>query len=487
MSLTNRSTVGRPLFTAAVVVLGGLLVYGCRRDDTVAVDRNLPPETYITDGPEASPDPENPTDLFYRAHLYWRGEDRDGTIAGFRFAIDDTSDSRLWKWTTRTDSTFLFQAGEVGSREHLFLIRAVDNEGKQDATPDTLRFEAFTAAAPVVLYTNDEIQVSNSGGTYQGLAKGDTVLVNSTISFRWSGTDADGEIVRWETIFGAEQAVEQARDDTTRTIGPLSSGRHDFLVRAIDDAGAVSTSGGLFPVISNFDPNCRIDSTSIESRLDITWLDSNPDVDSVLVTTHDLTQSGAQDTIPFGATVSFCWECEDPDGPIVSYDWKAGFVTGRSTDLCIDTDSLCAFDPDSGYVVCRSRPLGSEGTRVDLQIKGRDIYGRVQGITNPTFMQLNYAPRVTITPPAGPIHATTAAFFSFSGTDLDSDAADLGYRWWFDAEVPPGTFVTFPAGGGQTNPRLFAVGPHALFVQAVDQSGLERPSPTARLDFDVVP
>ena len=28
-------------------------------------------------------DLNNPTDLYYRAHLYWRGEDYDGTVAGF--------------------------------------------------------------------------------------------------------------------------------------------------------------------------------------------------------------------------------------------------------------------------------------------------------------------------------------------------------------------------------------------------------------------
>src|SRR5678816_27840 len=75
--------------------LGALLAFGCERDDSVTFDRNRPPETFITQGPENSID-DDPTDLFYRAHLYWRGEDLDGTIAGFRFAIDDTSDPGKW-------------------------------------------------------------------------------------------------------------------------------------------------------------------------------------------------------------------------------------------------------------------------------------------------------------------------------------------------------------------------------------------------------
>jgi hypothetical protein len=483
MNLRRHYDPVRPLLTAAFVVLGGVVMFGCERDDTVAVDRNLPPETFITQGPEASPDPENPTDLFYRARLFWRGEDRDGTIAGFRFAIDDTTDEAAWMWTTRTDSVFRFQAGEVGSMEHLFLIRAVDNLGKQDATPDTIRFEAFTTAGPRVQYVNGACCASNAAGTTCGLASGDTVLVNSVVKFVWTGSDADGEVVAWETVFGQQQAVRHGLTETTRTVGPLTSGRHDFLVRAIDDAGAVSTSGGLFTLYANFDPVCRIDPTSIRSALDITWLDSDPDVDSVHVTLHD---PAGTDTIPYGASVRFCWECEDRDGPIVFHNWIAGFIAGATEDVCVDTDTLCAFDPDSGFVVCRSRVLGPEGRTVSLQVKGRDIYGRVPARAPVVSFELNFAPTVAIDPVPGPIQQGTPVRFTFSGNDFDSDPADLRYRWWFDAEIPPGSFEAF-TGQPQTEFRLFAAGIHTLFVQSVDQSGLDRGSDVASQSFAVIP
>ncbi|MFN8177392.1 MAG: hypothetical protein U0167_05660 [bacterium] len=486
MNLQRHTSISRPLVTAAVLVLGGVLAFGCRRDNSVAVDRNLPPETFVTQGPSPSPDPQHLTDQFYRAHLYWRGEDRDGTVSGFRFAIDDTTDPGSWKWTTKTDSIFRFQVGEVGSKAHLFLIRAVDNLGKQDASPDTLRFEAFTECPPTVRYVNAQCCYTNDLGTFCGLHSGDTVRVNSTVTFTWTGSDCDGEVVRWESISGAEQPEGHARGDTTRTIGPLTSGKHDFLVRAIDDAGAVSTSGGLFTVFANFDPKCHIDSTSIRSRLRVTWVPANPN--SILVTTHDLTQPGVQDTIPFGATVSFCWECEDQDGPVVSYDWTAGFVSARITDpatVCANTDTVCTFDPDSGRVVCRTRPLGTEGNRVSLQVKGRDVYGRVEGHPTTVDLQLNYAPNVIVDPP--PVfHANTPVEFTFHGTDLDSDANLLRYRWWFDDDVI-GSFVDFQGQPPHTNPRLFPIGTHQFFVQAEDQSGLDRPSPVVRITFDVIP
>jgi hypothetical protein len=92
MELWRFETANRPRWAAICALLAIALGIGCERDDTVQVDRNRPPETFITFGPEPSNDPRDPSDLFYRAHLFWRGEDTDGSIAGFRFAIDDTVD-----------------------------------------------------------------------------------------------------------------------------------------------------------------------------------------------------------------------------------------------------------------------------------------------------------------------------------------------------------------------------------------------------------
>src|ERR1700752_4449172 len=95
--------------------LVGVLAVGGERGETAAVDRNRPPETFITEGPVNSEDPDDPTDLFYRAHISWRGEDVDGRVVGFRYAIDDTTDPGAWGYPTQNDSVFRFQVGAVGS------------------------------------------------------------------------------------------------------------------------------------------------------------------------------------------------------------------------------------------------------------------------------------------------------------------------------------------------------------------------------------
>jgi hypothetical protein len=100
-------------------------------------------------------------------------------------------------------------------------------------------------------------------------------------------------------------------------------------------------------------------------------------------------------------------------------------------------------------------------------------------------MELNYAPNVIIDPP--PIfHVGSPVQFTFHGTDLDSDARLLTYRWRFDDDPIWTAFDPTQGLPPHTNPQLFPLGSHQFFVQAQDQSGLDRPSPIAQLNFDVI-
>ena len=476
-------------FGALVALICGVVLAGCERDDTVQVDRNRPPETFITQGPEPSFDPTRPTQVFYRVHLYWRGEDVDGTIAGFRFAIDDTTAADAWKWTTKTDSIFRFESGAAG-QDHTFLIRAIDNEGKQDATPDTIRFRSLTPFAPTVAYQNDQIRVTNDAGTFTGLSSGDTVLMNSTVDFIWSGADQDGEILSWESVFG-NSLIEHERNDTTRTIGPLGSSRHELEVRAIDDAGARSSEGGFFGLTANFDPQTTIDLSSFTSRLERPWLGP----DSTLVTQHFPVGGEPQDTIPFGAGIRFDWDAVDPDGPVVSYSWRIGSELGSTLEPTLNTDSVevCTID-NFGNEVCDTVRVELELNQRSLngiEVKGRDIHGRIEGNPTPITMFYNLAPTVEITP-LGSYPAQTLLRFWFSGDDRDSDPRDLQYSWQvlplndFESEItefdPDSTFIdVFIADTDLVGQQA------SVIVTAFDQSRRDRPSIPDTLSFIVEP
>src|SRR5262245_24369975 len=78
-----------------------LLAIGCRKPLTPVIDRNLPPETWITAAPQdtitirdpqggGAPLPGDIRSISFRFHLYWAGADQDGQVAGFYYAVVET-------------------------------------------------------------------------------------------------------------------------------------------------------------------------------------------------------------------------------------------------------------------------------------------------------------------------------------------------------------------------------------------------------------
>ncbi len=412
---------------AALGILGGLTFCGCERDNVASFDRNRPPETYITQGPDNSTQADDPVDLFYRAHLFWRGEDVDGTVVGFRYAIDDTNDPGAWKFTARTDSTFRFPVAEVGSQEHLFLIRAVDNLGKQDATPDTIRFESFTAATPTCRFELGDMRVNDQPFPFTGI---DTVDVFSSVTFVWSGSDADGEIVGWESKFDTEPEFRfHDRDDRSRKETNLLAGQHTMFVRGVDDAGARSTTLARFSIRSNHDPKTTIDKSSITAVLARPWVGPG---DSLRVTFTDADfEDDVPDTLPSRSTLSFCWSTTDVDGPVIDYFWA---FAGQGERVAVPTTCITTLPL-----------LDTDGTTsgIALTVRGRDTYGQAEGNPERIDLMINFAPRVAFENRfPGEIPVGPPFRFNFTGEDVDSPPDSLLYRWRFATPNPnDGTFV----------------------------------------------
>jgi hypothetical protein len=491
MELWRSRSLGRLHWAAFFVLLAIAASVGCERDDSVSVDRNKPPETFVTRGPANSTDPDNPTLLYYRAHLFWRGEDSDGTVTGFRWAIDDTTDRDAWKWTTETDSIFRFEVAQIGAQEHLFLIRAVDNLGKQDATPDTVRFESFTVCTPVVNSVTATAE-SPTLGTITGLATGDTVEVFSDITVCWNGSDCDGFVVGWETRVDNEVAWRfHEVDDRCRTVTGLTNGQHTVNIRAIDDAGATSTDVFRFRVKANFDPITEIDLTSFRAVRKRPWLPAGND----LIVGPGVAEA---DTLPRGATIEASWSSTDVDGPIISFDYSFGGDIIGTTDT-LSTQGLRAFGgvntDTTGFDPNTQMPASQVLTSTDrnpiglgFSVKGRDIYRNVELRPRVYLFHVNFQPTVafTYTTPGGTPSDTVEAFTNgvtvpipYVGTDKDSDPSLLKYRWQFSFDTsssqpidpPPGQqFV--PASFGPSDLGQF----YSLRIWAQDESGSQRES-----------
>src|SRR2546425_13342436 len=118
----------------AVIVLSLItlaLSFGCRNALSPNIDRDRPPETWITAAPQdtvsvresnGSTTPGVIRSIPTRFHLYWAGSDPDGAVVGFYWAVVETLPrpaegttsipplpgprASQYRFTTKTDSIF---------------------------------------------------------------------------------------------------------------------------------------------------------------------------------------------------------------------------------------------------------------------------------------------------------------------------------------------------------------------------------------------
>jgi hypothetical protein len=301
---------------AALTALA-LAMAGCGDDEgnrpELFPSSNQPPSTSIVNprlaGEEAT----------YNLLVAWSAYDEDGTIAGFEIAIDDTIGANPWTFTAEYDSLFIFESStccvpdttifpdgtvEIDSlfRDfHTLFVRAVDNEGMEDPSPDRISFNSTTITPETVILRGPR----------------DFTVTAKTVIFEWEGRDQDGEIAgyQYRLISGPGYlelpALPSGVDDPAWTYVPadctvirltnLSTssgqgddirGKHRFAIVAVDNAGAaertmddivntrdwesVETIGGSLVITSNV-IGSRIGINNFEgqvfegTRLSFTW------------------------------------------------------------------------------------------------------------------------------------------------------------------------------------------------------------------------
>jgi hypothetical protein len=230
-----------------VAVLASGFLLGCGKSIGDR-DPNIPPETTL------SFSPDNDGTANYKVRMNWFGWDRDGEIAYYETVWDKPESVASWsKWldmagrrVVSTDSTFYLGAADEYDASnayavHSFSVRAVDNEGAKDATPESLYFTATTRLP------NTEIR------------RGPESVTGPMVTFEWRGIDFDGVIEYfdyrlfakvggvWTQVAPNPQVAASIRVDsdvTTVLFGPLA-GEHRFEVWATDDAGASDQTPAL--------------------------------------------------------------------------------------------------------------------------------------------------------------------------------------------------------------------------------------------------
>ena len=205
-----------PVGVMALFLSIALLFTGCLKKKAPLEYRNIPPETFIFI--------EGETDtVTAKQKICWYGNDPDGKVVGFEWAIDDTS---IKTYTEVNCSTFIFQSG-AEPIVHFFYVWAIDDSGAVDTTPAMLKIPVINSPPQVFL------------DTYK--VPPDTSFPVAT--FYWFGEDEDGN----ETITGYRFRLDYWDEwtfvppETTHiTLRDIEPGERSFMIQAFDEAGALS-------------------------------------------------------------------------------------------------------------------------------------------------------------------------------------------------------------------------------------------------------
>ncbi len=438
----------------ALVTLLAVLGARCEAPELLPPDRNRPPDTFLTRGPDSA------DVAYFRVPLYWRGFDTDGTVSEWQFAIDDTvirPDAEIvgsgWIRTTKTDSVFIFKASTSGTdqqRDHRFFIASIDNEGKPDPTPALLDFTARTFAYPVPEVT-------------AGPDEGDTLEVFSSVTLCWGGTDADGEILsmayRLDPIdLGFTTVPIDSQTCVTYENLPSNGSRESyrFLLIAEDDAGSRNIAPVERRFVVNHDPHTSI------LRFYATQIAVPNFVDPEIAD---------GDTIADSSEVTFEWAADDVDGEIKGAFWAIDGL--RSGTIFSDP----ALRDSADARTATFRPIISDipgGSGGRLLVGSVDEYGRSEGSPDTIVFFVNFPPSVVVTEPAG--GSVTAPNnqlrVRWQGSDRDGPVNAIEY----DIELfpPQGGSIFTTVEAGQLPQRIYDISASGLYrfeITPTDRQG----------------
>jgi hypothetical protein len=407
----------RCILALAGVALIGLGLVSCAKEP-LNVDRNRPPRTFLV----AAPVDTTVAALrySYRIHLYWRGEDPDGYVAGFLYSWDDSTIGGF-KFTTKTDSIFELSVndssqitGGTGTnpgtqRAHTFYIRAVDNLGKPDPFLTIFNRRLFQASTepPVVFFTGEDIPKPREPGHEADI---DTLCDGEPFKVCWYGRDPDGVVTRYRVDVGAYHSPLQSdsciyfNSPSQPSSVALASGFYIMTVTAIDNANAVGRNSVAFVV--NRDPETE-------------WAEKDADgpighyiqvysEGNLITPVPKIFHAG--DTIPFRSIVWWSWNGEDSHNGCEN-NCLSGFslaLTNGNRDNgqpyvigfldTLSTSPLIRFttnDPDkmiqAGYQYLVLDSLDA-GIGIAARVVARDCSGRPDGTPATFTFNCNFYP-----------------------------------------------------------------------------------------------
>ncbi len=416
--------LSRSLARIGMPLIGLVLFTGCAKD-IVRLDKNRAPRTFIVAAPLDSTGNADASKASYRVHLYWRGEDDDGYIAGFLWSFDDSSLGNF-HWTTKTDSIFELLVNDstalVGTpttpigttKYHTFYIRAVDNLGKADPNLAVFNKRTFLATTkPPFVHLIGPVPkiIQYKNGTFGPDTITDTLSDGAPFRVSWSGIDSDGVVTHYRFDVGSYSSPIMSdsnayfNDPTHAGSVGLQSGVYTMTVTAIDNANAIGTT--RFTFVVNHDPETWILPVGAPLGHYIQpFLGGNP---------VNITGTFAPgDTVPYRSTVWWDWEGADTTGgeKNILTGWSVVLFNGtRNSGLPYTigfVDTLCQA-PDGSWVRFKTNnpavvgPCGftqlildslDAGSNMTLFVRSRDGALRPDGTPATFTFNCDFPPRL---------------------------------------------------------------------------------------------
>ncbi len=343
--MRSRFRAATALAFAAALATCAVFVAGCDGTKlwTPGFYLNQRPTVTLTAAPVGVADT-----AWYSYEIHWSGEDADGRVERYEYAIDPPGGpvgDTLWVATTKHHETFRFRATEAywdpvhGWRAngfHVFAIRAVDDRGAWSAVASRAFFSYTVAPAVRITLPAPSVFVSR--------------LVPQGGRIEWTGDDDDGiaskKPVRYkyrvfrtddpEFDFGLAQMYpdslrrfyaarnfagwDSVGGDTTSVHLPLlqPGAQHLFVVVAFDEAGAYSPEFSLWTNMLKFVPA----EASAMGPVFTVWTDYG--WNSFMrggINTDPLAWFRLD--VPSGVPVAFRWSAAPLEGTrVVSYGWR---------------------------------------------------------------------------------------------------------------------------------------------------------------------
>ncbi|MFO7846907.1 MAG: hypothetical protein R6V27_10120 [Balneolaceae bacterium] len=226
-----------------ILIFAVFFLHSCDTSLDGELNENQPPKTSLTvDTIEV--DEENR--LSSRVSISWWGDDPDGYIIGYEFAISDTTEGN-WNFTTQTDSTFILPITPGDETDDvLFAVRAVDNEDLVDPVGASVEFP-LRNTPPVTEFNALELPPDTTYGLF---------------SFGWTIDDPDG----LQTIQRTEIAVNDTTNGWTEIPIEGEEQTEFFISLELEDQTQAISSANLFLGRSFRDAGIRLDGFEVNSE-----------------------------------------------------------------------------------------------------------------------------------------------------------------------------------------------------------------------------